>query len=92
MDEKTVDHPVDHASSPADEEGHAGGRHGSTPAAWTAVTIVLVAFTLGAVAMVLGPNWLLFWISVGLAFAGGLVGKVMQLLGFGADPGDHAAH
>jgi hypothetical protein len=88
MDEKTVDQPVEHNS----EEGHAGGLHGSTPAAWTAVTIVLVAFTLGAIAMVLGPNWLLFWISVGLAFAGGLVGKVMQLLGFGADPGDHAAH
>lgn len=88
MDEKTADQKVD----PANEEGHAGGSHGSTPAAWTAVAIVLAAFTLGAIAMVLGPNWVLFWISVGLAFAGGLVGKVMQLLGFGADPGDHAAH
>lgn len=88
MDEKTVDQKVD----PSNEEGHAGGLHGSTPAAWTAVAIVLAAFTLGAIAMVLGPNWVLFWISVGLAFAGGLVGKVMQLLGFGADPGDHTAH
>jgi fatty acid desaturase len=74
------------------EEGHAGGLHGSTPAAWTAVLIVLVAFTVGAIAMVIGPNWLLFWIAVGIAVAGGLVGKVMQLLGFGVRRDDHAAH
>jgi hypothetical protein len=53
------------------------------------VLIVLVAFTVGAIAMVMGPNWLLFWIAVGIAVAGGLVGKVMQLLGFGAKSSDH---
>jgi Family of unknown function (DUF6704) len=64
--------------------------HGNSPAAWTAVTIVLIAFTVGAIAMVLGPNWVLFWISVAIALLGALTGKVMQLLGFGipAD-GDH---
>jgi hypothetical protein len=87
MDNTTADQPVKDET----EEEHAG-LHGSTPAAWTAVVIVLLAFTLGAIAMVLGPNWLLFWISVGIAVAGGLVGKVMQLLGFGARSSDHAAH
>jgi fatty acid desaturase len=57
--------------------------HGNSPAAWTAVVIVLVAFTVGAIAMVLGPNWVLFWISVAIAVIGGLTGKVLQLLGFG---------
>jgi hypothetical protein len=71
------------------EDAHAGGLHGSTPAAWTAVVIVLVGFTLGAIAMVMGPNWVLFWISAAIAVAGGLVGKVMQLLGFGAKSSDH---
>jgi len=79
-------------SSQQFEEGHAGGLHGSTPAAWTAVVIVLIGFTVGAVAMVTGPNWLLFWISVGIAVAGALVGKVMQLFGFGSGDIDHAAH
>jgi len=74
------------------EDGHAGGLHGSTPAAWTAVVVVLAAFTLGAIAMVMGPNWLLFWISVGVVLAGGMIGKVMQLMGFGVRPADHAAH
>ena len=65
------------------------GLHGSTPAAWTAVVIILAAFTLGAVAMVLGPNWVLFWISVAVAAAGALIGKVMQLMGFGASDESH---
>ncbi|WBQ02413.1 HGxxPAAW family protein [Kribbella sp. CA-293567] len=86
MDKTTTDQPVSYES----DEAHAGGHHGSTPAAWTAVVIVLVGFTLGAIAMVMGPNWLLFWISVGIALAGGLVGKVMQLLGFGAKSSDHS--
>jgi hypothetical protein len=88
MDDTTADQPVKDET----EEAHSAGLHGSTPAAWTAVVIVLFAFTLGAIAMVIGPNWLLFWISVGIAVAGGLVGKVMQLLGFGARSSDHAAH
>ena len=87
MDKTTADQPVTYES----EEAHSG-LHGSTPAAWTAVIIILVGFTIGAIAMVIGPNWLLFWISVGIAVAGGLVGKVMQLLGFGAQSSDHSAH
>ena len=71
------------SADPHADGGH-GSLHGNTPAAWTAVTIILGAFTLGAIAMVLGPNWLLFWISVGIAVVGALVGKVMQLMGFGA--------
>ena len=64
--------------------------HGNSPAAWTAVAIVLVAFTVGAIAMVLGPTWVLFWISVGIAVLGALAGKVLQLLGFGVPAdGDH---
>lgn len=67
---------------PVAEEEHAEF-HGNTPAAWTAVVIVLVAFTLGAIAMVIGPNWPLFWVSVGVAVVGALVGKILQVLGFG---------
>ena len=56
--------------------------HGSTPAAWTAVVIVTLAFTLGTLAIILG-NWSLFWISVGLVVLGAIVGKVMQAVGLG---------
>ena len=61
------------------------GRHGSTPAAWTAVTIIMVAVLVGAVGLVAGPNWLVFWIGVALLPVGALVGKVMQAMGLGEE-------
>ncbi|MBA2532339.1 MAG: hypothetical protein H0V23_09595 [Nocardioidaceae bacterium] len=59
--------------------------HGSNPAAWTAVVITLVAFALGGVALVIGPNWILFWIAVALLPIALLTGKVMSVAGMG-DP------
>jgi len=58
--------------------------HGQTPAAWTAVGIILVAFLLGTIAVVIG-NWPLFWIGgVALTVIGAVVGKVMSMAGMGA--------
>ena len=62
--------------------------HGSTPAAWTAVAIVLVAFTLGGVALMMGPSWVLFWVSVGLLPVAVIVGKIMSAAGLG-EPETH---
>jgi len=62
--------------------------HGSNPAAWTAVVITLVAFTLGAIALVIGPHWVLFWIAVALLPVALLIGKAMSAAGMG-DPGRH---
>ncbi len=57
--------------------------HGSTPAAWTAVAIVLIAFTVGGVALMIGPNWVLFWVSAALLPVAAIVGKVMSAAGLG---------
>ena len=56
--------------------------HGNTPAAWTAVTIILVGFVVGGLGLVLS-SWLVFWIGVALAPVGVIVGKVMQMAGMG---------
>ena len=57
--------------------------HGHTPAAWTTVIIVFVGFTIGSAAVML-QNWPLFWIGgVGLVVVGGIVGKIMQMMGLG---------
>jgi len=58
--------------------------HGNTPAAWTAVTVVLIGFVLGGLALVIG-NWPLFWVGVALGPIGGLVGMVMSKMGMGAE-------
>jgi hypothetical protein len=57
--------------------------HGNTLAAWTTVTIVMIAFVLGSVA-VWTMNWPLFWVGgVGLLIVGVVVGKVMSMMGMG---------
>jgi hypothetical protein len=59
--------------------------HGSTPAAWTGVALVLLAFVVGGLGLVL-ENMLIFWIGVALAPIGAIVGMVMAKMGLGGDP------
>lgn len=59
------------------------GGHGSTPAAWTGVGIVIVGFLVGAVGMLLGPDWRVFWIGAALVAVGPLVGRLMSAAGLG---------
>jgi hypothetical protein len=63
-------------SSPHDD-------HGSTPAAWTAVTIIMLAFVVGAVGVLMARPWV-FVLGVALILVGVVVGKVMQMMGMGA--------
>jgi hypothetical protein len=58
--------------------------HGSSPAAWTAVLVALVGITLGGVALIPTPNWILFWIGVAVSLASLVVGRVMSAAGLGA--------
>jgi len=59
--------------------------HGQTPAAWTAVTIMILAFLVGGIGLIVG-NFVVFWVGVALFFVGIVVGKVMQMAGLGATP------
>lgn len=56
--------------------------HGNSPAAWTAVIIMLVAFVVGTVAFWFDMPWLV-WASAGLLVLGLIVGWVMAKAGYG---------
>ena len=43
--------------------------HGRT-VSWVAVSLIMVAFLVGGLALVFGPIWWLFWASLGLAVVG----------------------
>jgi membrane protein YdbS with pleckstrin-like domain len=59
--------------------------HGRTVAAWTGSVIALVAFILGAIALVMRPqNWTMFWVAAGLAVVALIVTVVLQRMGYGA--------
>ncbi len=57
--------------------------HGHSPAAWTAVVIMLLAFALGTLFFFLDMPALV-WASVGLLVVGAIVGWAMAKAGYGA--------
>lgn len=63
--------------------------HGSTPAAWTAVGIVLLAFVVGGIALISPIKWWLFWIAVALLVVAALAAKVMTAMGIGESETAH---
>ena len=57
--------------------------HGNTPAAWSAVTIAMLGFVVGAVGLLLDPvSMTIFWVGVGLGVASLVVFAVMAKMGF----------
>jgi hypothetical protein len=58
--------------------------HGNSPAAWVAVIIMLVAFTIGTFAFWFDLAWLV-WASAGLLVLGALTGVVLSKLAYGVN-------
>jgi hypothetical protein len=56
--------------------------HGNTPAAWTAVTLIMLGFLVGGVGIVIARPALVV-AGVVIIVLGGLVGKIMQMMGLG---------
>jgi hypothetical protein len=56
--------------------------HGNSPAAWTAVIIMIVAVAIGTFAFWFALVWLV-WAAAGLLIVGAIVGLVLKLAGFG---------
>ena len=58
--------------------------HGHSAAAWTAVTIMLIAFVIGTFAFWFDQP-IIVWSSVGLLVVGALVGWIMAKAGYGVN-------
>ncbi|NDL55460.1 HGxxPAAW family protein [Phytoactinopolyspora mesophila] len=57
--------------------------HGHTPAAWTAVIMIVAGFLVAGIGVIM-LSWQVFWFGgIGLIVLGGIAGKVMQMMGMG---------
>ncbi len=56
--------------------------HGNTPAAWTTVILVFIAFVVSGTAIWVS-NAVMFWAGVVIAVIAAIVGKLMQMAGYG---------
>lgn len=58
--------------------------HGKTPAAWTAVVVALVGFTVGGIGVMFTPmNQVLFYSGVAIVVVAGILYVAMDKLGLG---------
>lgn len=60
------------------ESAHQGS-HGGSAKSWLAVTIILLGFTVGGVALTIGPSWFLVWVGVGICAVGGLLALIFDI-------------
>ncbi|MDF5751368.1 HGxxPAAW family protein [Spongiactinospora sp. TRM90649] len=58
---------------------HGTASHGGRASSWLAVTVMLAGFTAAGVALCLGPNWFVFWVSVGVCALGGILALVFDI-------------
>ncbi|MFC4531622.1 HGxxPAAW family protein [Sphaerisporangium dianthi] len=56
---------------------HSGQSHAGRASSWLAVTVILLGFTIGGAALVMGPNWLLFWVGGGVVI---VIGGILALI------------
>jgi hypothetical protein len=46
--------------------------HHGRPASWVAVSIIIVGFVIGGIALCVGPSWVLFWVGTAIVVIGGI--------------------
>jgi hypothetical protein len=64
---------------------HGHEDHGHTLAAWTAVTVMFLGSCVSGAAVIAAQPWL-FFVGLGVIVVGAIAGKVMQMMGLGAQP------
>lgn len=59
----------------------AEGSHAGRLSSWLAVIIIWIGFIAGGLALVIGNAWWLFWLGVGIAALGGVIGLSVGIFG-----------
>jgi nitrate/nitrite transporter NarK len=54
--------------------------HHGRPASWVAVSIIIVGFIIGGIALPAGPTWWLFWLGTGIVVIGGIFALSVHIL------------
>ena len=62
-------------SAPHEHEAHHG-----RPASWVAVTVIVIGFIIGGIALPVGPSWVLFWVGVAIAVVGSIMAAAVRIM------------
>lgn len=50
------------------------------PSSWASVAAIVVGFIVGGLGLILGPNWLMFWVGVGIAVIGAIFALAVGIM------------
>jgi nitrate/nitrite transporter NarK len=78
----TMAHQGETGSRELGVQAHASYGHehfSGRPASWVAVAIIVVGFTVGGIALPVGPTWWLFWTGVGIVVIGGIYAAAIRI-------------
>ena len=54
--------------------------HHGRPASWVAVSIIIIGFCVGGIALPIGPTWWLFWAGTAIVVIGAIMGAAVHIL------------
>ena len=61
------------------DPGHGHASFHGRPISWVAVSLIMGGFLIGALALVLGPTWIMFWIGGGVVVVGAFMAATTNL-------------
>jgi hypothetical protein len=61
-------------------QSHEHATHHGRTSSWVAITIIVIGFIVGGVAMLIGPTWWVFWLGTGIAVVGGIMALSTHVL------------
>ena len=47
---------------------------------WVAVTIIIIGFIIGGIALPVGPSWVLFWVGAALVVLGSIFAASVRIM------------
>ena len=50
------------------------------PVSWVAVTLIIVGFIIGGIALPIGPTWVLFWIGAAIVVVGAIFAASIKIM------------
>jgi nitrate/nitrite transporter NarK len=58
---------------------HVHATHHGRPASWVAVSIIIVGFIIGGIALTVGPTWWLFWTGTAIVVIGAIFAASVRI-------------
>ena len=59
---------------------HGHEEHHGRPVSWVAVTLIIIGFVLGGIALPIGPSWVLFWVGAAIVVVGGIIAASIRIM------------